>query len=316
VDAHRAFLQAAGMSSRTARVLETQPTGAEVDKDLRALVSLAVRITERPAEVPPEEVAVAARAARSPAEYLDAVGVIVAFNFVNRVANALGVDFEISPWIRRFEAARSLELRLTSLLLRALVDLRPRQVPVRPPRENLSRLDALFRGAGLGELPAFFGRLAGAPHLLEVQRALLEEGAKTSCSDPLTVMSTGLVVVSEVQARTLVKRLTGQLSQRSPNTPGSLLKAARGGLHDGMNRDQVLTLRFAYDVTRCSDRISRERVDELRAAGFNDLKILDLVILIAQWNASARLELLLDPLPGTRETRQPGGAGGQAAAPL
>jgi alkylhydroperoxidase family enzyme len=43
-------------------------------------------------------------------------------------------------------------------------------------------------------------------------------------------------------------------------------------------------------------------VDELRAAGFNDLKVLDLVILIAQWNASARLERLLDPLPSTQET--------------
>src|SRR5262245_38389046 len=108
------------MASRTARVLETQPSDAEVETDLRALVSLAVRITQRPAEVAPEEVAAAARAARSPAEYLDAVGVIVAFNFVNRVANALGVDFEISPAIRRFEAARSAVLRLTSLLLRAL----------------------------------------------------------------------------------------------------------------------------------------------------------------------------------------------------
>src|SRR5437588_7625394 len=121
------FLQAAGMPARVARQLEKRPSAAPLDRDLRALVALAAHVTERPSEVTPAEVAATVRAAHSPAEYLDAVGVIIGFNFVTRVANALGVEPEISPWIRRTEPLRQFALKLMSLLLRRLVDLRRRQ---------------------------------------------------------------------------------------------------------------------------------------------------------------------------------------------
>jgi alkylhydroperoxidase family enzyme len=301
VDAHLTFLQAAGMPPRAARALDRDPSTAAIDADLRGLVDLAVRVTERPATVGPAEVAAAVKAARSEAEYLDAVGVMVAFNFVNRVANALGVDLEIAPWLRRIELGRFAALRLATLVLWALVDLGARRLAVEPAHENLRRLDELFRGVKLGPIPGFFSRMGGAPQLLEVQRVLLEEGLMSCGGDPRTLMSAGLVVLDQVPARELQVCVARWFQQPEAPSPEHILEAARGAHSAGLGRRDVLVLRFARDVTCCSDRITRERVDELRSHRITDPEILDLVIATAHWNALARLELLLTHMPGASQ---------------
>src|SRR5262249_25487859 len=100
------FMQAAGMPARTTRQLEKEPTSAPLPNDLRVLVALTVQVTQRPWDVTPADVAAALQAAGGLADYLDAVGVMIGFNFITRVANALGVEPEISPWIRRIEWLR------------------------------------------------------------------------------------------------------------------------------------------------------------------------------------------------------------------
>jgi alkylhydroperoxidase family enzyme len=311
VDAHRTFLQAAGVGAGVARALESRPLTAALDEDLRALVRLAVRVTTGPAGLAPGEVAEAFRAARSEAEYLDAVGVMVAFNFVNRVANALGVETEIAPRLRGFGPLRSLALRLGALALRTLVDLRPRRLPTRPAAENLRYFDTLFHQAGLGPLPAFFARLGAAPHLLEVQRALLDENLKSFPPDAPDFLHVALVVLDEVAAPVLRARVADRLQALGAPALAEILEAARGGAAGGLSGRERVVLRFARDVTCCSDRIGRERVEELRACGLGDAEVLDLVVLVAHWNAVGRLELLLDNLPSHSAP-----ADGAAAAPV
>src|SRR5438128_6968405 len=137
------------MPTRTARELEKQPTGAPVEEDLHALVTLAERVTKHPAEIRPAEIATAAATAQSRGEFLDAVGVIIGFNFVTRVANALGVDPEIPSWLGRFEFARHLARSSTAMLLRWFVDLSPRQPGLRPVEENLNALGRRFGEIGI-----------------------------------------------------------------------------------------------------------------------------------------------------------------------
>src|SRR5207244_2718129 len=84
----------------TARAFEERPTDAPVPPGLHGLVGLAVAVTRDPRSVTPARVAAAA-AGVPPAEYLDAVGVMLAFNFITRVANALGVVPDIPGWARR-----------------------------------------------------------------------------------------------------------------------------------------------------------------------------------------------------------------------
>jgi alkylhydroperoxidase family enzyme len=292
-------------------VLEQQPNRAIVGEDLRLLISLSVRITECPASVGPSELALT-RAAFSRREYLDAVGVMVAFNFVNRVANALGVELEHSPYLYRFKWVRSLLIRLETWVLRSWVDLRPRSLAIRPAPENLRRMDDLLRTVGFGTLPEFFHRLGDAPHLLEVQHDLFSEVLKSQGGDPRTFISVGVGVLDEVPAPELRKAATSWFRLSGRSDPRHILSAARDGTCADLPIRERTVLRFAQDTTCCSERINRNRVDELRGCGFADAEILDLVILTALWNAASRLELLLRASPqGQCEEESIRGTNGQ-----
>ena len=284
------------MPSRIARALEHQPNHANLENDLSILVTLAVRITECPASVEPSELA-SARAAFSWREYLDAIGVIVAFNFVNRVANALGVELDFTPFLHRFKWVRFLLIRLETWVLRSLVDLRPRGLAIRPAAENLRRMDALLRSVGFGPLPEFFHRLGDAPHLLEVQHDLFSEALKSQRGDLRTFMSVGVVVLDEVPAPELRNAVANWFRPPEHSNPRQILQSARDGTFVGLPIRERTVLRFARDITCCSEQINRNRVEELRGCGFTDVEILDLVILTALWNAAGRLELLLRASP-------------------
>src|SRR5580704_3486696 len=99
------------MSARLTHIFENDPLAAPVAPDLRAFVALAVKVTSRPEQVTPQDVRAAFSAAQSPRQYFDAVGVMIAFNFITRVANALGVEPEIPGWMRRIEPLRQLAIR-------------------------------------------------------------------------------------------------------------------------------------------------------------------------------------------------------------
>jgi alkylhydroperoxidase family enzyme len=293
------------MPMPTARALAQSPTGADVDEDLRALVALAVHVTEQPGGVTAQEVAVARGAARPPAEYLDAVAVIGGFNFITRMANALGVEPDIAPWVARTAAPRGWVVNLLAAAVHRLVDLRPRRLALRPPGENLPALDRLFGDLGLGPAPDFFGALTDAPHVLETQRELMEalltgDGpGDRGRLDPETFLTAGLIVLEEVAPRLpeLQGQVVSRLEQRWAASPEGILAAARGAGTDLPHPERAIA-RFARDVTCWPDRITPGRVDELRRCGLGDRDILQLTYAVALWNAFARLGILLAGLPG------------------
>src|SRR3712207_9365889 len=98
---------------------------------------------------------------------------MVAFNFITRVVNALGVEPEIPGWMRRFEPLRRLGLRAMGLFFRLFVDLDPKGVHGPTPAAHLAGFRTLFADLRLGDPPAWVERLAFAPPLLGAFR--LEE---------------------------------------------------------------------------------------------------------------------------------------------
>jgi alkylhydroperoxidase family enzyme len=294
------------MPTHTAHALEKQPTAAPLENDLHALVTLAARLTEEPENLSAADVAAAAGAARSPSEYLDAVAVMIGFNFITRVANALGVDLELPPWIRRIEAARHLALKMAALLLRWLVDLRPRRLPVRPTAANLRELSQLFTDLGLESLPDSFYRLEAVPYLLETLRDLLEallrrDGTEAGIQfDKDRFMVVGLIVLQEIRAQPNGEPVAGRFPYSDWAWPDRILKMAGETIPNPESQESVIG-RFARDVTRWSYRITPERIDELRSHGLRDEDILDLVTGIALWNSIGRLEILLVGLPPSPE---------------
>lgn len=288
-EAHVGFLQAAGMPARLTRIFEFNPQATPLARDLQAFVSLAVKITTRPGDVTPEDVEAAYSAANSPRQYLDAAGVMIAFNFSTRVANSLGVEPEIPGWMHRFEPLRQLGLKAISLYCRLFVDLRRKELDGPTTDEHLAALRSLFHDLRMGDLPAWIERLTCAPPLLAALRELLESLARRDDA-------TGAIGLDGKMFR-----LIGRTVLRSIPNAETLQKVADDWDDEPADESDAdraaLISRFAGDVARRSYTLTQERVDELRAAGLDDADILDIVVTTALWSAAARLEVLTGCLP-------------------
>ncbi len=288
-EAHVGFLQAAGMPARLTRIFESNPLAAPVAPDLQAFVALAVKVTARPGEVTAEDVRAAFSAALSPRQYFDAVGVMIAFNFSTRVANSLGVKPEIPGWMRRVEPLRQLGLRSIALFCRLFVDLGRKGVHGSRPSEHLAALRTLFIDLRLGDLPAWVGRLSFAPPLLAAVRELLEALARKD-------KATGTVGLDADQFTAIGRTVLQSIpNAETLTTLANNWQPAPRGEADAQRT--ALITRFANDVALRSYTLTRERVDELRAAGLDDADVLDVVATTALWSAAARLEVLTGCLP-------------------
>ncbi len=277
------------MSARLTHVFENDPLAAPVTADLRAFVALAVKVTARPQEVTSADVRAAFASAISPRQYFDAVGVMITFNFITRVANSLGVEPEIPCWMRRIEPLRRLGLRAMALFFRMFVDLGRQAVHGPTPAEHLAALRALFLTLRLGTLPQWVERLSFAPPLLAALRELLESLVRRDATtgtiglDANLFMAIGRTVLQSIPN---AGTLTALVENWQPTNPV-----------DEDPRRIALIARFAKDVATRSYVVTHERIDELRSAGLSDAEVLDAAATAALWSAAARLEVLTGCLP-------------------
>jgi alkylhydroperoxidase family enzyme len=285
------------MTARESRAIERNPSGALLDDDhVQVLVRLASRMSAHPLEATPGDIAELAGAAGSEEAFLEVVGVIAGFNFITRMADALGVDPEIPAWVRRSRAMRRFALGLMTLGLRGAVDLRPRHYPRERDEQELRRLGELHHQLGLGPLPDFFYRLRETPHLLRSEREFFEAITEVHGARPCRFVAAGCVVLEEVSRSTLRDRIDDWLRRSDSGPPARLLGVARGE-DDGRDRLESETLRFARDMTLRPSGLTRQRVEGLRSCGLSDEEILDSAFAIALWNALGRTERLLERKP-------------------
>ena len=268
---------------------ESNPLATSLAPDLQAFVALAVKVTARPVEVTPEDVRAAFSAALSPRQYFDAAGVMIAFNFSTRVANALGVEPEIPGWMRRIESLRQLELRAIAIYRRLFVNLGRKKLQGPTPSEHIAALRTLFIDLRLGDLPAWIERLSFAPPLLAALRELLEALVRRNTAtgaiglDANLFTAIGRTVLQSIPNAETLTRIANNWQ------PAPLAEA-------DAKRTALIT-RFASDVALRSYTLTRDRIDELRAANLGDADVLDVVVATALWSAAARLEVLTSCLP-------------------
>jgi alkylhydroperoxidase family enzyme len=277
------------MSARLTRIFESNPLAAQLAPDLQAFVALAVKVTAHPEKVTPEDVRAAFSAALSPRQYFDAVGVMIAFNFITRVANALGVEPEIPGWMRRIEPLRQLGIRAMGLFFRLFVDLDRKGIHGPTPAEHLTALRTLFMDLRLGDLPAWVKQLSFAPPLLAALREFLEALVRRDKATGAIGLDTNQFMAI---GRTVLKSI--------PNAETLTILAdswqtARRAEADA--KRTALITRFANDVALRSYTLTRDRIDELRAANLDDADVLDVVVTTALWSTAARLEVLTGCLP-------------------
>jgi hypothetical protein len=216
---------------------------------------------------------------------LDYALVIAAFHFINRIADLLHVDSEALPApLRRFEWLRRLAVR-AAVVLRARMNLDVRVYDTTfddAVARIAPRLDAA------GALPAgdILAPLQSRPKLVEVAELALAERDDRSSIDRATLARVHRIVEHAL-----------------PWSPADL-----EGFH---MRPTDPVEAFAFVGTRYAYRTTKEMIGALRAAGYDDVGILDLAIAVADANQWARFYRLtgLDPsLFYVRETPSETGA--------
>jgi alkylhydroperoxidase family enzyme len=197
--------------------------------------------------------------------------VIAAFHFINRIADLLHVDPEALPApLRRFEWLRRLAERATVVVLsRMSLEVRAYDTTF---DQALARVASRVEVARTRPVADVFAPLQSRPKLVEVTELALAERDDRSSLD-----------------RATVGRVHRTVEHALPRGPADL-----EGFH---LRPTDPVGAFAFVGTRYAYRMTDAMIGALRAAGYDDLGILDLAIAVADANQWARFYRLtgLDP---------------------
>ena len=293
-DAHMVFLLATGLERSRAFELETKLEEAEwLDARERAALSLASRLSKDARTVGPADIASFAEAWEQSEERTEIVSVLSAFGAITRMANALGVSFEMPLAFRRFETTRRGALSLMARLTAVSLDLSEKPLPARSPEDNNAALARLFASRlGFTSAPPGFHALETCPEIFDGQLRTIE---KMMCVMPRDRwMRIGLVVGKLTGCSYFVEQCGRWLSQRGVD-PASII-AASEGTGSMLPELEEACLRFTRDLTLSSHTIGEDRIRDLRSLGLSDGAILDLAYVSGVFNGVVRLVTILTPL--------------------
>jgi len=311
------FLQAAGMATHTVRELEARlDKAAGLTPQQRTLVQVAEKATRSPHTVTAAERIAFLQAAGNEGNFVEAAGIIAMFNFITRIADALGVDLEIPKPLRRFQFTHRLGMSLVARVMRIGIDLRPREITAANAASNLSRLDRLFtEKLGFAYPLPLFERLAVRPYLLEAH-ARMAEVFFTQGELPVSTIAQVGVLVAGLTGDADVFQASIEWLKRNHADVEPVLHLIDGKKEHGLDARQATVLQFARDMTLHAYKVTDEQVEELRNQGLRDEQILDLAGVTALCNAQSRLHLLLGPTAQDQDTAAYENPPALRAAPL
>ena len=204
-------------------------------------------------------------------DILDYVLVITGFHFINRIADLLHVPPDALPQsLRGFEFLRRGSVRITGMLMKKM-DLKNRSYPV-------SFEDAVE---------------AVAPSLASMDHNALEDTLIALKPRPKMIEALQMALEERNARSSLEPEVLAKIQQTVENALPAKIEDAEG-FHT-IPQDPVEA--FVFVGTRYAYRTTREQIDELRRAGYDDLAILDLAIAVADANQWARFYRMvgLDP---------------------
>lgn len=295
-DSHMIYLLASGMDGDKAREVCSRQAAAEgLTPAERDAVDLAVRLTNDPRGVASRRVRGFAELAETwpdPAERVEVIAVIGAFNSVTRMANALGVDSEIPAPLRRFAAGKRGAIGLLARLATFSMDMDEKSLPGQPPEVDRAALRELFlHQIGFEAPPPGFDLLETCPEVFDAQLRIIRTAAAVMPRDRW--IRIGLVVSRLTGCDYFSTSCSDWLQQRGED-PAVAIAAAEGS-PTSLPDVEDACVRFARDMTLHSHTVTEERIHELRRCGLSDGAILDLTFVTAVFNGLVRLVLALQP---------------------
>lgn len=94
MEAHGASLRSETHDDELVQAIKTDYRKARIDARVRAILDFAVKLTRTPADIREDDIETLRRHGLSDVDIHDAVQVAAYFNYINRIADGLGVDLE------------------------------------------------------------------------------------------------------------------------------------------------------------------------------------------------------------------------------
>jgi hypothetical protein len=222
---------------------------------------------------------------------LETAGVVFAFNFINRIADARRVRLEYRL-LRELRPIRSWAERRMVSLIGLVYDLSYKHQPRHSPAELLDRLGVLFERLGAPAVPDVFNWLSGSPVVLEGILEMIEVNVTSAgVRSDLLKEAAAIAVASRAMSGSGLGRAVDQWLSRGslPDSSTLLSCAARGG---GVSDSGLVSAcrRYSWQVANAAYTVSDEQIRKMSALGLSDAELLDLTLATALFSALAIIE--------------------------
>ncbi|MHB1556641.1 MAG: hypothetical protein ACYC61_04060 [Isosphaeraceae bacterium] len=222
---------------------------------------------------------------------LEAAGVVFAFNFINRIADARRVRLEYR-FLRELKPIRGWVERRFASLIGTLYDLSYRYQPRHSPTELLDRLGVLFDRLGAPGVPEVFLWLSRSPAVLEGVLELIEAnvmGAEVRFD--LWKEAAAIAVASRAMSGSGLSTAVDRWIPRELAADSSALRS--WAAPSGIAHDACLvsaSRRYSWQVANAAYTVTDEQIRKIAALGLSDAEILDLTLAAALFSALAIIE--------------------------
>lgn len=287
-DSHSVFLQALGFSPLKYRKLIGETENHKLDALSRVLSEFSRKTTINLTEVGSDDIR-KVRNTLGDGGFVEAVFTVACFNWINRVANSLGVTTDLI-----FKSAKAAfrvglgQLHPVTRILKNLL-LTPRtDLPSPDPKEILCQIESLYIDRlGFEEIPPFYHQLMLRP----IQMGAWAIMASNFLGDGMLPLESK-VLIANVVARTdgydwLFEQTTKWLEEKGRHDTSESSPTTDGLFQPNSKLQRILQL--AGDIALHSYKITEQRIEELRSEGMRDEEVLELVGATAFFNAESRL---------------------------
>jgi hypothetical protein len=222
---------------------------------------------------------------------LEAAGVVFAFNFINRIADARRVRLE-HRFLRELKPIRGWVERRFASLIGVLYDLSYKHQPRHSPAELLDRVGVLFERLGAPAVPEVFHWLSRSPAVLEGVVELIEVNATNAgVRFDLWKEAAAIAVASRAMSGSGLSRAVDRWLPQGSLPDSNTLRS--WAAPPGVASDSGLVSacrRYAWQVANAAYTITDEQIRKISALGLPDAEILDLALATALFSALAIIE--------------------------
>jgi alkylhydroperoxidase family enzyme len=222
---------------------------------------------------------------------LQTVGVVFAFNTINRIADARRVQLEYRL-VREWKPIRSWVERLLASFTGVAYDLSFKHHARHSSTELMDRLRLVFERLGVPEVPDVFRWLSRSPVVLEGVLEMLEANVSHAKVHPeLLKVAMAIGVASRAMPGSELRKTVEQWLPPEALGDAKAVRAWAAPPSGGAGADLASACRrYAWQVANAAYTVTDDQIRQLATLGLSDAELLDLTLATSLFSALAIIE--------------------------